>query len=186
MNNMYAKLIPPNTLSSISFVSNLSNLTPTLSFDDCIVDSCCNQEKGNNPMSNTERDYLNRRINDIMHTKRAELSKQFHLYEEIGPKNYKELIDWVKTGKYTIDLKISKRIEALEADDEDFYRGPFYGIVWNGRGYVNDYDGYAVAEKELEKARTAAKDVVNTLDAAEGLKAVQSFETWSYTTPKKR
>lgn len=133
--------------------------------------------------ANTERSYLDRRLNEVFYTHERELQKQFHLGENTAPKTYKDVIDWIKNDKFTLNAKETKRID-LYVDEEGTYYGSFLdGIVWNGAGFTVDHDGFVAGAKVLKKALQDARDVVNTSDATAGLKALQDFQSWTYTAP---
>lgn len=126
------------------------------------------------------RDYLLGRLAKADYPKEAELRKFFNLYVDNTPKTYKDMIAIIQAGTYTIDPKIAKRIDDVEAEDDDkacgFGYGPMYGIIWPGP--VADYVGYKAASTEKEKQYRAAKDAVMVSDAATGLAAIQAFEAW--------
>lgn len=130
----------------------------------------------------TQRDYLISRLQNARYPKQDEMRKIFNLGVDNTPKTYKDLIDVIKKGKYTLDEKITKKIDdqlANEDDEDDICFGrysPFYGIIWPGP--KQDYDGYHKAIEELGKQSQAAQDTIMVSDAAEGLKAIQKFEAW--------
>lgn len=130
---------------------------------------------------NDPHTYLKQRIREVYYNHRDTNTKTFHIHDFTGPRTYAELIEWVKNGKYTLDAKATAKVDA-SALAGDFYQfSLFDGIVWNGRGFTSDYDGYKAAEKDLTKAMTAAVDIVVTGDPAAGLAALQAFETWTPT-----
>lgn len=146
--------------------------------------ACCKQEQeGTTPM-NTERDYLNRRLNEVSNSFDRDLRKQFHIDENDGPRSYKELIDWIKNDKFKINAKIAKAVDVYFEEDGIYYGSFLEGIIWTGRGWTSDRLGYNVAREAMLKAHTVAKDTVNTGDAAAGLKALQDFQSWMYTPVK--
>lgn len=155
-------------------------------FWDVAINTECKQEQeGTTPM-NTERDYLNRRLDETVRKLDQNLSKQFHLGESTAPKTYKEMIDWIKNDKFEIDKKQAKMIDLYIEEDNVYYGSFLDGIVWTGAGFKNDREGYDAAYKVMRKAFQEAKDIVNTSDAAAGLKALQEFEAWTYEVPKSK
>lgn len=135
------------------------------------------------PQSDTakEREFLQKELAIANYPKQNELRKVFNLHADNTPKTYKEMIDIIKTGKYTIDPKIAKKVDAFDTSDNgndisDFHYGPMYGIVWPGP--VADWDGYHAAEGEKAKQYSTAERIIMTGDAAAGLKALQDFEAW--------
>lgn len=175
----------PKSMQSISFSAPIK-CAPT--WDVVIMDDlCCNKQEGTTPMNtNSERDYLNRRVGEINRIHDRDLAKQFHLGENTQPKTYKEMIDWIKNDKYEIDKKLAKRIDSY-VDDDGVYFGTFLdAIIWTGCGFKVDREGYDTAHEALCKARRETLDVINVSDAAAGLKALQEFEAWTYEVPKSR
>lgn len=177
---------------------------PTPKFDLCFMDECpptpalptlgdilgckpstrCQEQEGKTQMNtNTERDYLARRVESVSYDLDSKLEKQFNLGKNTNPRTYKDLIDWVTNGKYTLDTKITGKIDAIVADDETYYGSSFDGIVWTGAGFTVDHAGYVIARKAMQAARTVARDVVMTQDATAGLAALNAFEAWTYTAP---
>ena len=147
---------------------------------------CVEKQEGTTPMNtNTERDYLNRRVLDVYHALKRDLAKQFHIDENTAPKTYKEMIDWIKNDKFEIDKKHAKLVDAHVEADCHYYGSFLDGIIWTGAGKV-DHEGFEVAHEALSKALQEAKDVINTSDAAAGLKALKEFEGWEYVAPKKK
>jgi len=159
----------------------------------------CPVQQGNNPMRSIEtyanatvtapkseesiqREYLLDRLMSAYYPKTREMVKVFNLHVDNTPKTYKELIEAIKKGKYTLDEKITKRIDDKieDMDDDECYCGdhgsPFYGIIWDGP--QPDQKGYEAAIKDIDKMYRAVKDTIMVSDAAEGLKALQKFEAW--------
>lgn len=168
-----------------------------ISFGTFPLPAPCPAQQGNNPMRYNEisatanvtapksdeaiqREYLLDRLQSAHYPKIHSMVEHFNLHVNNTPKTYKELIDTIKKGKYTLDEKITKKIDAQEDDDSDdcdvYYDGPFYGIVWDGP--QPDRKGYMTALEEINKMYQAAKDTIMVSDAAEGLKAIQKFEAW--------
>lgn len=167
------KCVPQSTFLSFSAIA----CAPT----PCVESKYKNQEV-ENTMS-TERNHLINRIDNIYYVKTRDLQQQFHIGEYTGPRHYKELIDWIKHGKFELDAKrtkvIDRRVE--ENDGEYIYdHDCFDGITWTGRGHKNDFENYSKACDELKKAYNKAMDTARVLEPAEGLKALNKFEEWSY------
>ena len=123
-------------------------------------------------------DYLCVRARNVKSNLNSKLWDQFNMYANNKPKTYKELIDAIKGGKYKLDEKRIKKIEALQDDDDGdcFIYGPFDGIIFDGP--QPDAKGRDAAADELDKAYTKTMDAIKVLPAAEGLKALQEFENW--------
>lgn len=140
------------------------------------------KEEENSMTQNNERNYLNCRVNDVYYNHASALRKQFHVGENTGPQTYAELIKWIKDGKYTLDAKVTKKIDAI-VEDEVYFGTPTDGIVWNGRGFTNDFDGYHAAMKVLETAKQDALDDINGYEFVDG-NVLDKFKSWVY-KPKK-
>lgn len=128
-----------------------------------------------------QRDYLLNRLSKAQYPKEQSFTKLFNLYVDNTPKTYKELIDAIKNDKFTLDPKAVKKVDKFSDEDNEYPEGfnpfgAFFGIVWEG--LTPDPEGYQAAVKELCKQATAAKDIIMTGDAADGLKALQDFEAW--------
>lgn len=169
---------------NLCFSECTTQIAPTVAFTQQYYDEPrCKEQEGKTQMNtNTERDYLARRVETVYYELEAGLAKQFHLHGNTNPPTYKQMIDWVKNDKFTLDVKITAKIDAIEAD-EPYYGSFLDGIVWNGAGFSADREGYNVARKVLVTARTTARDIVMTQDATAGLAALNAFEAWTYTAP---
>ncbi len=142
----------------------------------CKAKSCEKQEVENTMNTNSERDYLARRLENVAYGK--DFSMLFNLNSPTTPSTYKELIDWIKNGKYELDEKRTKFIDAtIENQDGSWYGNAFDGIKFTANPQP-DFDGYAKAKVEAKKLHQNAKDIIMTADAAAGLKALQDFEAW--------
>jgi hypothetical protein len=163
-------------------------------------EECCKYQEGKTPMRynetnayasvsapksdiSTQREYLLNRLENAFYSKDSELEKFFNLHIDNSPKNFQELIDAIKGGKYTIDKKAQQALDNAKEDDEQWYSGPLYGFVWEG--LQADYDGYHAARDAKKKQKTVATDVIMTGDAAAGLAALQAFEAWMPTVETK-
>lgn len=146
----------------------------------------CKKEEKEDTMTYNEteanRKYLNNRLYESKYVKRNELVKQFNIDASAQPGNYKQLIDAIKNGNYTLNTKRTAVIDAVIAEGDNYYGSPFDGITWTYLG-LPDFAGYSTAEKAMEKAYTTAKDTINTGDAVAGLAALQAFEAFVYTAP---
>lgn len=127
----------------------------------------------------TKRDYLLGRISEIRYEKRDELNNLFNLYEKSTPRSYAELIEYIKEGKYELDAKRTKTIDASIEEHGIDYMGfsPFDGIKFTARPTA-DWDGYNAAYKELNKQIQSTKDTIMSGDYDKGLAAIQALEAW--------
>ncbi len=152
----------------------------------CETQACkaCPTKEEENSM-NTERNYLERRVREIFCDKERTLIDTFNLHVDNTPRTYKDLIAAIKDGKYDLDPKRTKVIDAQVESGENplyFACGAFDGIIWKG-DKMPDPAGYGIAINALRKARTTAMDIVQTQDAIAGLKALQDFDAWTPTGP---
>lgn len=146
--------------------------------------TCCKQEKEEeNSMTTyaTERAHLNARVREITWQKEVSFCDLFKMNADPTPKSYKELIAAITGGKYTLDAKRVKKIDAALEDNRNIWCGPFDGIVFEGD--KPDRDGYTNAITELQKRSQAARDTIATLTPDLGLKALQDLEAWTPVGP---
>lgn len=140
------------------------------------------EEENSMTTQNTERDYLKRRLMDALYIFQDDIATAFRIRNSETPKTYSELIDAIKNGKYTLDEKVTKRVDAYFEENGFTPWGPFYGIKFQ-LDTAPDRDGYDAAEKALNKRWQDAQDIIMTGDAAAGLKALQDFEAWKPAGP---
>jgi len=185
--------------------------TPT-----CVSKKCApevKKEEGNNPMrydsvtvapsisieagateAATQREYLLKRLDKIERSfqygdKYYEIRKVFDIDARQGPKNYKELIEAIKGGKYTIDPKVEKRLARIEedmaaagddVDDRDYdydYLGMSEGIIWTDFPKA-DYKAFNAALETAKKKSQDVKDAIAIMDPKDALEALKAFEAW--------
>lgn len=161
----------------------------------------CNQQEGTTPMRyndnyasanasvstpkseiTIQRDYLSQRLSEVSRPKANEFEKLFNLYVDNTPKTYKEMIEIIKAGTFTVDPQMEKAVARAIEDGQEVNFGPLCGIVWPGP--KQDYEGYRAALKELKKQHAKAEDIIATSDAVIGLKAVYDLEAWVPDTAK--
>jgi hypothetical protein len=135
------------------------------------------KEEENSMTINTERQYLNNRLNAVSYTKQDEIYAQFRMGNSDLPKTYKELIDAIKNDKFTLDEKMTKKVDGMADEGYNPY-GMVAGIKFDLPD-APDREGHNAAEKAMQKALQTAKDIINTSDAAAGLKALQDFMAWT-------
>lgn len=166
--------------------------------------ACNNEEKGNNPMyaemtvidrsdsDKDQRSYLEHRLTAVDRKKDQDLRTQFNLDTPNRPATYKELIDAIKNGEYTLNEKLTNRVDEEEAEDVDGYeiiydRDYFDYDALTGINFTNfppaDRRAWAMARDAKAEVYVATKDAIRILPVADGLKAVQGFDKWTYTAP---
>ena len=128
-----------------------------------------------------QREYLLERLDSAYYPKVSSFETLFNLYVDNSPKTYKQLIDAIKNGKYTIDPKVEKRLAAAEEENgARYWHSMIQGIIWDGP--QPDQKGYEKALEDLRLESTKARDIIMTGDAAAGLAALQAFEAWTPVT----
>lgn len=182
--------------------------TPTCAYKKCASE--VKKEEGNNPMrydtvtvapsisieagateAATQREYLLKRLDKIERS--FAYGPKWHAIREIfgygkaeGPRNFKELIDAIKNGKYTIDPKVEKRLARhLEAaadgeydlDGDDYYFGMTEGIKWTDFPGP-DYEGMRAANEAVDAKAKEVKDAIMIQDPKDALADLQAFENW--------
>lgn len=132
--------------------------------------------------TNSERDYLARRLETAKWNKAY--ADVFNINAPLVPSTYKSLIDAIQNNKFTLDTKLTNRVDEVIAElDEDDRNtsyngyGPLYGIVFTDLPKA-DVKGYEAANKENGRQFTMARDIVMTQDSTAGLKALQDYEAW--------
>lgn len=129
-----------------------------------------------------KRDHLIVRLRNAKYKKERDAADVFNLYVYNSPKNFRELIAAIKDGKFQIDEKIAKKMDARIADGEPTgCHSPFYGIIWDGP--QKDEDGYQAFLTDMGTAYTKAKDEILVLPIEKGLEALRTFEALEV-TPK--
>lgn len=141
------------------------------------VEQAEKEQEGNIPMNcntNSERSYLQSRISNIRYGK--SFRALFNIDANPYPQTYKDLIDWIKADKFTLDTKKTARIDLAVAD------GEFFGSVFDGIDFTAlptpDRTGYDKAVKDDLAQYQAALDVIMTSDATAGLKALNDYAAW--------
>lgn len=137
------------------------------------------QEEENSMAYNNEKNYLNNLLNEKWHDKRNELAKQFNINGRTEPRNFREMLDWVKTDKFTIDAKIAKIIDHRIDEDECVHYPVTYGITWNALP-ARDIDGFSKASNELDKQRERIAARIQVWEPKDALTEVESLDTWAY------
>lgn len=148
--------------------------TPMRAYNDAYASASVTTTKSD---TSTQRDYLLSRLERAWDPKETELIKLFNLNVDNKPTTFKELVAAIKDGKFKVDPKIEKKLDAVEADEYEWFYGPLYGIIFDGP--EPDFDGYRASIAEVRKQQIAAYDTIMTADAADGLKALQAFEAWT-------
>lgn len=123
-----------------------------------------------------ERNRLNERVMSVSYDKEQEIYNLFKMDADPTPRTYKDLIAAITGGKYKLDEKRTKYLDACIENALYFPGSALDGFIWEGE--KPDTDGYAAAIKEMKKRRTAAIDAIMVLEPVEGLKALREFEAW--------
>lgn len=123
-----------------------------------------------------KRDYLRRRLSDSFDTKRVEARVHFKLDVE-EPKSPKEAVERIKAGLFSFNDDYVKDNGEWKNKGETWRTAVDY-ISW--RTTEADREGYDAFLETLEPAKTKAEDVIRVLDPADGLKALQEFESTTF------
>lgn len=117
-----------------------------------------------------EKDYLVRRLDTSKYNVRQALYPKFGLVDDEQPKTTKDLVDRIKAGLF---------IPPKDDEDERYYGAAdvVSNFRWRDPAKVEDKAGFKTADKLLEKSVTDTRDTIMIADPADGLKALQAFET---------
>lgn len=155
------------------FAPFMMNTVPASCAANVPMKKCCNKEEGKIPMkteTETQRDYLAYRLNDVFYKLEDDLYTQFHLRVN-PPKNFEEAVERIKAGEYTIKDGDKKR---------GTYGNPFAYMNWRKPGEEEDRAGFDEAMKALYKAKQEANDKVKIVDPKEGLEVLNEFKNWKF------
>lgn len=119
-------------------------------------------------MDMTKLTHLSARMSNTFHAKRDELRKTYGLVDDDTPATAKELIARITAGKYVVP---EDRLNAVVYE-------PTRHFTWRDPSVKKDEEGFKVAIEKLQKARTAAEDIIVVMsDETTRLKALQDFES---------
>lgn len=176
---------PPTSLSS--YGSLACNSMPVA------VDSCCNQQEGNNPMNyatatvhaattetQDQRKYLSNRLDEIYYKLLRPLEAKFGLTDDDRPTSPKELKKRIEDGKFIIK-GLPDDGEDEDEDDYCYYGSWAQMIRWRDPANKADHDGYATALKELQTLRQKTLDTIKIDEPKAGLDAIKALEAWTPT-----
>lgn len=121
-----------------------------------------------------KRDHLKAQLREARYEKMSEAAPLFNLNVNNTPKTFRDLIAAIKDGKFTIDEKFAKKVDAKIANDEPIWYSPLEGIIWDGP--QQDYAGYHAFEDHLQKEYQKAKDEIIVLPLEQGLEALRRFQ----------
>lgn len=128
-------------------------------------------QKKEEPMINMEsdqRNYLERRIYDVMETKDRELRRAFGLSDDNHPENVEESIARIKAGEYML------------RDKDSFWGQGFDRIRWRKPDAVEDRAGYEAAKKRMDVASEELSDKARLYSIADATKAFEEFKATDF------
>lgn len=137
-------------------------------------------------------DYLNNRATQVFHNIGHTFREMFHLNSCSQPRYYKDLIDAIKNGEYTINEKAAKEADEGWGDHQEDPDEYWYSFnVFHGIDFTKfpkpDWKGRDKALVELRAEYQRVQDIIAIYPAEEALKAVQDFEKWlPSNAPKKQ
>lgn len=128
----------------------------------------------------TERkaDYFQSELRNAQSRKSSELHESYKLDLQSEPNDPKEMIEWIKDGKFTF-AKNRLNDDGSWREPNDYHPRP-YGflnyIQWNNPD--RDTAGFDAADKKLDDAtRSTERTITAASTGAEMLKALQDFES---------
>jgi len=139
-------------------------------------------------MNETERQrqFLIQQLYNSFYTMEHELRVQFNLIETMPPKDPKEFVEFIKTGKFKFTKNFlnddgSFRDAANIPHFYNTYNGNYTSFIeWIDPDKVPDPVGLKVADKALEEAKKKAKRLISVGTPTEGLKALEEFEALTF------
>jgi len=141
-----------------------------------------------------QREYVLSRLDDMKgrwdvfpEALREKMRKHFRLFSDGQPSKPQDLIDAIKGGKFTLDEKRIKRLEAQAEFGDDFGEedyDPFSGYDLLGFFTFTDFPkpdrvGFNEAEQAYLADWQKVKDQIMTGDPTEAMKAVQALSDWT-------
>lgn len=130
------------------------------------LDIDCEYNSAPNPEL-VQRDYLVGRLHSANMSKHYEGRKTFNMDPDLAPTTMNDLVQRIKDGKYVIK----------EDRGDKFSWNPAEQLEWKDPSKKKDEAGFKAFEKLLETATTKAKDQIMISTTADGLKALQDFES---------
>ena len=118
-------------------------------------------------MDAQKKNYLLGRLSDIETKKDHELSKKYNMYEDPRPDSAEELVERIKSGKFSITPRPEK--------GRKYDYSPMDRIVWRDPAAVKDEESYEKARDVLDLLKTKAQDQIWVGDDVTGLKALEEF-----------
>ena len=135
----------------------------------------------------TQRKYLLNRVRDFNadwadEPRSVNLSEMFKTYANNMPNTFEDLIKAIKDGKYEIDKKVQKKLDAAKASVDEGEQprwgyGVTYGIIFTDLPKP-DLDGYYEALNEWHKLVQEVRDEINILPVEQGLASLKKLENW--------
>src|SRR6185503_5134887 len=102
------------------------------------------------------RSFLRSRLQDAKDAKREPTKRTFGMADDERPRTANELIERIKSGKYTIDEG--------KGDSKDYCNGMSF-INWRDPSVKKDEKGYTEAWQKVRDAKDAAEVIIMTGDA---------------------
>lgn len=139
-----------------------------------------------------QREYLQGRLSEVRSSFRYgtlhnKMRDAFAIDINNTPKTAKELIDGIKSGKFTLDEdKMAVQDVVIGTGDEIYDRDqdvyvypsdPLYAMNWGGLS--PDRVGYEKAKASFEDGMKAAADTIMIGDPTSALAAIQALEAWT-------
>ena len=123
------------------------------------------------PTDQMQREYLIDRLYHVRSEKHEALLQKFYINPMPAPNTPQELADRLTKGMYTI------KSLAKDANYKYDWNGWYYDLQWRDPAHPADKEGYDVAEGLMDKVYQDTKDAIMIKAPADGLTALQAFET---------
>lgn len=140
------------------------------------------QEEEREETMNTEvrdqRYHLNNRLNNLVCTHDRALQKAFHI-NNTRPATFKEAVEKLRTGKFSLDEKYISRV--FDDYGEDFDAETLLilnAIDWDME--PANKEGYKTAHAEMEKASRIVYDDIAILEPEKALASLREFEAKTF------
>lgn len=123
----------------------------------------------------SQRRYLNHRLDQAAFQKRSEFDKTFCMNDDDPPASPKEMMERIAAGKFTIDQ--IKDDEGNLLNKFPHYTTASRALNWRDPAKPADQKGYDAALNKMYAERTKTLDTISVMPPADGLAALRAFES---------
>lgn len=114
-------------------------------------------------LQRTKIQYLQNRLSEAEYEKSYDFQKQFGLQNDAAPATAREVVKRIQDGKFILP--------------EITRDGGYHSITWRDPAVKQDVEGYNAAWEKAQELVQSTKDIIMIKTPAEGLAALQAFET---------